>query len=88
MPISANDRSEHEELLRSITEGDGASARALAEQHVLAAGHSVAQWLAEQSDVAGRDRNSRSTDGGGIIGPQTGQPSAGYQRHAVAANAR
>src|SRR6202453_3196423 len=88
MPISANDRSEHEELLRSITEGDGASARALAEQHVLAAGHSVAQWLAEQSDVAGRDRNSRSTDGGGIIGPQTGQPSAGNQRHALAANAR
>lgn len=61
MPVNARDRLEHEQLLRHISDGDTAAARAVAEQHVLAAGASVAGWLtqraAEAEDVAtGRAR--------------------------------
>ena len=48
VPLRAHDGLEHEQLLRHITDGDAAAARAVAEQHVLTAGASVAGWLAEQ----------------------------------------
>ncbi len=49
VPLRAHDEIEHEQLLRHITNGDAAAARAVAEQHVLTAGASVAGWLAEQA---------------------------------------
>jgi len=49
MPVRAQDISEHEQLVSHIRRRDAAAARAVAEQHVLAAGDSLAGWLAEQS---------------------------------------
>jgi DNA-binding GntR family transcriptional regulator len=42
-------RREHAELLKALAHGDGASARALAEEHVLTAGEALGEWLTEQS---------------------------------------
>jgi DNA-binding GntR family transcriptional regulator len=58
MPIRGRDSLEHEQLAIHISNGDAAAARAVAEQHVLAAGESLADWLAEESGPRGRaDRN-------------------------------
>jgi DNA-binding GntR family transcriptional regulator len=53
MPIRAHDSLEHEQLAIHISNGDAAAARAAAERHVLAAGESLADWLAE-SGAPGR----------------------------------
>jgi len=49
IPVRTHDGSEHEQLMSHIRNGDAARARAVAERHVLAAGESLASWLAEQS---------------------------------------
>jgi DNA-binding GntR family transcriptional regulator len=40
---------EHAALLEAMTRGDAAAARALAEDHVLAAGEALGEWLAAQA---------------------------------------
>jgi DNA-binding GntR family transcriptional regulator len=49
IPVRAHDGREHEQLMNHIRDGDAAAARDVAERHVLAAGDSLACWLAEQS---------------------------------------
>jgi DNA-binding GntR family transcriptional regulator len=46
MPV--HDNSEHQELLDDLRKGRAKQARAVAEKHVLAAGQSLAGWLAER----------------------------------------
>lgn len=62
MPVRAGDGIEHELLLRYVTDGDAAAARAVAEQHVLAAGAAVAAWLAEQQPIAETARDAAAAD--------------------------
>jgi DNA-binding GntR family transcriptional regulator len=54
MPV--HDLSEHHQLLRALRGGQAQQARDIAEQHVLAAGQSLAEWLA---DAAGRQPVTR-----------------------------
>ena len=42
-------RREHAALLDALARGDGPTARALAEEHVLAAGEALGEWLTEQN---------------------------------------
>jgi DNA-binding GntR family transcriptional regulator len=50
MPVNPHDGLEHERLVRHLADGDAAAARSVAEQHVLAAGASVAGLLTDQPD--------------------------------------
>ena len=43
MPV--HDSGEHDHLLRALRNGQGPQAREIAEQHVLTAGKSLAEWL-------------------------------------------
>jgi len=45
-------RREHAALLDALARGDGPTARALAEEHVLAAGEALGEWLTEQNVAA------------------------------------
>jgi DNA-binding GntR family transcriptional regulator len=88
IPVRAHDGIEHEQLLHYLTRGDAAAARAVAEQHVLAAGASVAGWLAEQAPGVGADEIAGVAYNGGITGATTGRPGASQSQRTAAAGAR
>jgi DNA-binding GntR family transcriptional regulator len=58
IPVRTHDGSEHEQLMNHIRSGDAAAARTVAEQHVLAAGESLAMWLADQSAALDGDNDA------------------------------
>jgi DNA-binding GntR family transcriptional regulator len=58
IPVRTHDGSEHEQLMNHIRSGDAAAARTVAEQHVLAAGESLAIWLADQSAALDCDNDA------------------------------
>jgi DNA-binding GntR family transcriptional regulator len=67
IPVQSHDDSEHEQVMRHIRAGDSAQARAVAERHVLAAGESLAAWLAGQpyTQPAGDDVQDTRTAAAG-----------------------
>ena len=83
MPVRTHD-GEHEQLLHRITDGDAPAARAVAEQHVLAAGASVAGWLAEQAAMAG---DTAAGGAGGAASSSGDGPGELLRQHAAAAAA-
>ena len=84
MPVRTHDGLEHEQLLHRITDGDAPAARAVAEQHVLAAGASVAGWLAEQAAMAG---DTAARGAGGAASSSGDGPGELLRQHAAAAAA-
>ena len=46
-------RREHAALLDAMERGDGAAARAIAEEHVLSAGEALGGWLADRAGQRG-----------------------------------